>query len=134
MDGGRCGVCRKLICGYSRAGKTTYAKQFENVIHLDDFRGFPLAERYKRLTDYVSTLSGDIVVEGIFHTADSRRKLLQSFGEGYRVCLWIDTDLDIIAQRMSGGKLKDRRLVAPAFFEPPSYSEGWDKIIIIRNC
>ena len=116
-----------LICGRSRAGKTTYAKQFKNVIHLDSF-GLP-PESYQKLLLKMVTYD-DIIVEGIYDTAELRMQLLQAYqGPGDRICIWLDTPLDIIAERY--GRFLPKK--HPYSFEPPTYDEGWDQITIIRK-
>ena len=117
----------KLICGRSRAGKTTYSKQFKNVIHLDTCGKFP--ESYQKLLLKIDT-NDDIIVEGIYDTADLRMQLLQAYqGPGDRICIWLDTPLDVIAERFGSFLTKKH----PYPFEPPTYDEGWDLITIIRK-
>lgn len=116
-----------LICGRSRAGKTTYSKQFEDVIHLDNYGSAP--NSYPRVLKKVADAEGKVVVEGIYDTAGLRTELLKAYrGNGKKVCTWINTPLDIIESRFHP-RFKPRSLPHP--FEPPTYSEGWDEIIII---
>lgn len=113
----------KLICGRSRAGKTTYAKKYDNVIHLDSY-GMP-PQSYPRVLTKLG--DGDVVVEGIYDTAELRTELLNAYkGQGKRVCIWLDTPLDVIKGRFFHVPSKH-----PYPFEPPTYSEGWDEIIVI---
>ena len=116
----------KLICGMSRAGKTTYSKQFEDVIHLDYCGGITTC--YDRALEKVSKANENVIIEGVYNTADRRMALLSAYnGDGKRVCVWLNTDLDIIASRTFD------RIPKPTHFEPPTLDEGWDEIIIIRG-
>ena len=53
-----------LICGLPNAGKTTYSRQFENVIHLDDFRKNHLIGDlcFQDCKDIVLNNDGDICI------------------------------------------------------------------------
>lgn len=116
-----------LICGRSRSGKTTYAKRFENVIHLDSFGILP--KNYGKVLDKVSTIDYDIVIDGIYDTAKARTDLLDAYkSTGERICIWIDTPIDVIESRFAIVPSKH-----PYPFEPPTFFEGWDEIIIIRG-
>lgn len=71
----------------------------------------------------------DVVVEGIYNTAERRKSLLEAYkGDGEKICIWIDTPLDVIKKRLF------IQLPSTAFnFEPPTLNEGWDSITIITN-
>ena len=72
---------------------------------------------------------GDVVVEGIYDTAELRTELLNSYkGQGEKICVWLDTPLDVIKSRFFHVPPKH-----PYPFEPPTLDEGWDEIIIIRG-
>lgn len=117
----------KLICGRSRAGKTTYSKQFADVIHLDYCGG--ILTCYDKVNEKVSCQDGDVIVEGIYDTAEKRTALLNAYkGEGKKICIWLDTPIDVIEARY--WKWKPRTFPTP--FEPPTSAEGWDEIIIRR--
>lgn len=114
-----------LICGCSRVGKTTYSQAFDNVIHLDDV-GIP-QERYAIVNRLLVSLNGDIVVEGIYDRASLRIALLNAYkGIGKR-CIWLDPSEEEVRSRPWGRK----HGFSKHSFEPPTYSEGWDEIIII---
>lgn len=119
-----------LICGYSRAGKTTYAERYDHVIHMDMIPGFSFAEKYKNTADYIRGKK-DVVVEGVFHTQEGRIALLSACEDDEKICVWINIDLDTIALRATGGRSSDHKYVLPTGFEAPSIDEGWDKIMII---
>ena len=115
----------KLICGKSRAGKTTFAQRYKDVIHLDSYGRPP--DSYEKLLPQVAQLTGDITIEGIFDTADLRRRLLDTYQGTGAVCIWIDTPQDVINGRYFRPPTK------PHTFEPPQLSEGWSEIITIIN-
>ena len=118
----------KLICGRSRSGKTTYSRQFRNVMHLDTYGVHP--KSYPKCLEAVASHEGDLIIDGIFDTAERRKALLQAYkGGNPKICIWIDTPLEVIEERIR--KYSRRELPDP--FEPPTYSEGWDEIRIIRN-
>lgn len=106
------------------AGKTTYSKRFEKVLHLDDF--WPKC--YDRILNRVAELD-DVVIDGIYNTAEQRGTLIAHYkGESPKTCIWIDTPEEIIGDR-------HRRLGFHAIhrpFEPPTTDEGWDEIIRIE--
>lgn len=111
----------KLICGVSRAGKTTYSQQFDNVIHLDDM-GKPL-ERYANVNKLVATMD-DVVVEGIYDTPQLRIALLQAYKGKDRVCIFLDPPVEKMIGRKHFTKKHE--------FIDPTYNEGWDKIIRVE--
>lgn len=112
----------RLICGRSRAGKTTYSQRFDNVVHLDDMSK-RCGERYPKVLEIVSGVTDDITVEGIYELASQRMELLKAYqGEG-AVCIWLDTPVDVIKARAM--------TVLPRTFEPPTKAEGWDEVIRI---
>ena len=111
-----------LVCGRSRAGKTTYCERYRSVLHLDSYGLHPFSS--SRLLEKIEHADGDIVVDGIFDKAERRRALLYAYkGGGPYICIWLDTPLDVIESRFCKGA----RL--PHIFEPPTYAEGWDEII-----
>lgn len=110
-----------LICGLPRAGKTTYSQRYDNVIHLDDYE----CDRYQKCIE-MARQSGDIVIEGLF-TRTRIRRLLREAYQGRAVCIWVDTPLKVRQQR-KGYSPKNSE-----YFEPPTYNEGWDEIIIVMG-
>ena len=112
-----------LICGHPRAGKTTYSKQFEGVckiLHLD------YCGRYGGVIQSVQHLHGDIVVEGVYNKAEQRKALIRAYHGRHTKCIWLDTPLEVRQTREGYRKHNE-------YFEPPTYSEGWDEIIIIGD-
>lgn len=111
-----------LICGHSRAGKTTYSKQFDcPIIHLDELGStHNVISKVKRITD-------DVVVEGVFHDAHNRAELIRAYNGDYSRCIWLDTAREVREKRLGYTLRKDYP------FPAPTLSEGWDEIIIIRG-
>ena len=110
-----------LICGLPRAGKTTYSQRFEGkckVLHTD-FCGFQAAKETARHT------TEDIVVEGVYSTVRQRTHLAQAYKGNGKRCIWLDTPLEVRSKR------PNFHMYSHMTFEPPTYSEGWDEIIII---
>jgi len=110
-----------LICGHPRAGKTTYSKRFDNVIHLDDSGSTQnVLQKVRRITD-------DVVVDGVYYSPKQRKELLNAYkGQGFR-CICLDTPKEVREERY-GHKIKHDYP-----FLIPSFDEGWDEIIIIRG-
>ena len=109
-----------LICGHTRAGKTTYSQRFDNVIHFDDIRS------RSKVIKAVTEADSDIVVEGIYYAPEHRAELCNAYN-GFTRCIFIDTPDEIRAKRMG------RKILHPYPFLKPTYDEGWDEIIVIRG-
>ena len=110
-----------LICGHSRAGKTTYSQRYEcEVLHFDAICN------YQTIIDQVRKADGDIVVEGIYFDPRNRANLCKAYN-GKTVCILIDTPTEVRAKRMG------RKILHPYPFGVPTYEEGWDEIVVIRG-
>lgn len=110
-----------LICGLPRAGKTTYSVRYKDVfpvLHLDE-RG------YWGISRKVSTLS-DAVVEGVYNTAEQRKKLLQNYNGIHTKCYWLNTPTEVKKTRWGYSTSCEYP------FEPPTTDEGWDEVITIE--
>lgn len=115
-----------LICGLPNSGKTTYSKQFKNVVHFDDFgyKVFEIVEKGK----------GDFTVEGVFLLRSMRTKLLKAYkGNGKRSCIWLDVSPEECVKRENRNRAKYLIWNCHSVFEPPTLDEGWDELIIIRG-
>lgn len=117
-----------LICGLSRAGKTTYSSLFENVIHLDEcimgFHGGPYTGVLKCLADIGDK---DVVVEGIYDTPERRSRLIDGYmGNGPFKCIWMNTPDEV--RRTRNGHFGTEK-----HFDPPTTDEGWDEIVVIDH-
>ena len=120
-----------LICGIPNAGKTTYAKRFENVINFDRVKGTNKQMR-ERVLEMVKE-NPSAVVEGVYHKAEDRRNLIKAAGSGK--VIWLDTPTDECVRREKAYRKRPTLLVEACarHFEPPTLDEGWDEIIIIRG-
>lgn len=113
-----------LICGCSRAGKTTYSKKYDDVIHLDGLAK-KLADRYAMALSMART-DKNLVFDGIYDRADLRSALVDAYQGDTCICVWIDTTRDVIRSRI--------KIPYPHnTFEPPTFEEGWDEIIRINR-
>ena len=118
-----------LICGVGCAGKTTFSKAFDPVIHLDEV-GLPW-ERYSKVNEKVAEINDDVVVEGIYNHTELRVELLKAYGGDGSKCIWLDPPKHILEEHA-----KKRHIHMTKHhmnFEPPTLDEGWDEIIIIRG-
>ena len=115
-----------LICGISSAGTTTYSKQFDNVIHLDDYRSFHACN------NEVSKITNDTYLEGVYITKQMRMDLLKKVPEGFhKKCIFLNTSLDE-ALRCKLKYRADKLMIEQSkILEPPTYDEGWDEIVTI---
>ena len=108
-----------MVCGLPNAGKTTYSKRFQNVVHYDDYAHLPKAERD-------SIFRAASCVEGIFNSRRGRMSVLDGRSG---TCIWIDTPAEVCASRGNDTTV----WCHAAMFEPPTYDEGWSDIWIVRN-
>ena len=126
-----------LICGRCNAGKTTYSMRFDDVIHLD-LVARSGRERYPKILELVSQRTDDVVVDGVYEKTEYRTDLINAYkGNGTR-CIWLDTPVEIIAERSiprcARSHVKPHGFIAiPRHFDEPTLDEGWDEIIIIRG-
>ena len=109
-----------LICGYPRAGKTTYSERFDcPVVHLDE------CHTHARVLDKIRRVDGDIVVDGIYYRPQHRRELIGAYGGKDTRCIFLDTPREVREKRMG----HEIRHEYP--FPVPMLDEGWDEIIVI---
>ena len=119
-----------LITGIPNAGKTTYSKRFDNVIHFDEVKG---RDRRNKVVSAVVD-NNNICVEGVYGTPKERIPLIQA-SDTYNVCIWLDTSVEECVYREVHGRNRSERLVQWAYEEyiPPTLDEGWDEIRIIKD-
>ena len=110
-----------LICGHPRAGKTTYSKRFDNVIHLDEVHST------QKVIQKIRTISGDVVVEGIYYRPTERRELIKAYKGNRTRCICLNTSKEVREQRCG------HRIKHDYPFLLPTYEEGWDEIIITED-
>lgn len=96
-----------LICGYPRAGKTEYSKQFENVIHTDDYmEKYDFKEViYKILEDIKD--KDDWVIEGI-QCVRLFRKMLQTGESLPEKVIWISSKYQADKKHKGVRKMLDK--------------------------
>lgn len=118
-----------LVCGLPSSGKTTYSQQFSNVIHRDEYPD--------TFCDLVAKAEGDVVAEGVYNTQKIRERFLKVIAtkKVKKVCIWIDTPMEICLEREKKGRKRGDFLIMNAArqFESPSYDEGWDEIWVVQN-
>ncbi len=119
-----------LIIGIPNSGKTTYSKQYQNVVHFDDVWS-------RNIYDYLVNVikeNNDVCIEGVFGNCENRKKLVEQSSKE-NICIWLDTSLEICLEREKTGRKRSEHLVLWQHedFEPPTFQEGWDKIIIIKD-
>lgn len=122
-----------LIIGVPNAGKTTFSKNFKNVLHADEIRPTKEVPFMKAVCNAVSEADA-ICVEGLFMTARHRRPVVEAYkGNDEKVCVWLNYPLEECIAREDRGRkealVRDSHMV----FEPPTYEEGWDRIVIITG-
>lgn len=115
-----------LICGIPNAGKTTYSKQFKNVLHQDDIGTID------NIVNRIKQIDGDVIIEGYFGTSEIRKQVLSAY-HGNANCIFIDISIEESIQRESRHRHPSILRNASMRFETPSLNEGWNKIIIIKG-
>lgn len=120
-----------LICGLPNAGKTTFSKRYDNVIHLDDVK--PQGKAPTKVIHDLVAEQGDVCVEGTYLVARQRRELAKAYNGERKVCIWLDTPYEECIARENRGRSNALFRFGQQAFEPPTISEGWDEIIRITN-
>ena len=115
-----------LICGLPNAGKTTYSKRYDNALHQDDIGTID------RIIKAVGQTDGDVFIEGYFGRKDQRSRVRSSY-KGFARCIFIDISVEESIRREDRNRNEHILRNAARFFEPPTYDEGWDEIIIIED-
>ena len=120
-----------LIIGLPNAGKTTYSKQFKNVLHLDDFPW----NKFLNCNEAVRLVDDDVVIDGIYNLRCRRERLLEAVRDKSekKVCIWVDTPLEECIKRSVFGRSERIVRDGARMFQPPTYDEGWDEIIIVKD-
>ena len=115
-----------LICGLPNAGKTTYSKRYDNALHQDDIGTID------RIIKAIGQTDGDVFIEGYFGRKDQRSRVRSSY-QGRARCIFIDISVEESIKRENRNRNAQILRNAARFFEPPTYDEGWDEIIIIED-
>jgi len=114
-----------LICGLPNAGKTTYSKQYNCVLHQDEIGAVSKIIKMIEHKNYV-------VIEGYFGNRTERNRVREAHN-GYTKCIYLDISVEESIEREDRNRNPQILRNAARFFEPPSLDEGWDEIIIIRG-
>lgn len=120
-----------LICGIPNAGKTTYSRKFDNVIHHDSLL-LTTQERY-RYTIEKAKQSEDICIDGMYGEKKRRVELLDALKDYTKTCIWMDTPVEKCIKRENRRRPDHLILHYAKTFEPPTFDEGWDEIIVIGD-
>lgn len=115
-----------MICGLPNAGKTTFSKRYKNALHYDEIGTL------SNVVKAIEKASGDVVIEGYFGTSDERKKVISAY-DGKTRCIFIDIPSEESIRREDRNRNPQIIKNASRFFETPSYSEGWDEIIVIGD-
>lgn len=115
-----------MICGLPNAGKTTLSYQYDNALHQDDIGTID------RIIRAIAQTSGDVIIEGYFGRQDERRRVISSY-KGKTKCIFLDITVDESISRENRNRHPQMLRNAARFFEPPTYDEGWDEIIVLRG-
>lgn len=113
-----------LICGISRAGKTTFSKLFDNVIHLDDYINSKNCYDNVIKDIHNGIICDGVTLEGCYNKATKRVELIKNIRSDYYRCIWLNTSKE---------KIKSRTVYVYMSFEQPTLEEGWDEIQIIND-
>ncbi len=116
-----------VIIGVPNAGKTTYSKRYDNVIHLDD------VGRTERICELIRQMGDDVIVEGAFASPSRRERLINAYTGNHKRCVFLDVTFEESVRREDRGRPNWMLRNAFKHFEPPTLDEGWDEIIIIRG-
>lgn len=117
-----------LICGIPNAGKTTYSnKHYPAALHND-----ALVRNGQNVVEIIRDAAGDICIEGVFSSPMHRRPIADAYA-GRKVCIWLDTSLEDCLRRENRNRSERLLKMYHRCFQPPSYDEGWDEIIIEKG-
>ena len=120
-----------IICGIPNAGKTTYSVQYDSVVHFDGL-DTTTKKKYDRLKELAR--NGNAVLEGVFGDKRRRTELIECCPlEERKVCIWLDTAVEECVRRENRNRPTNMIRHHAKVFQPPTYAEGWDEIIIIKT-
>ena len=115
-----------MICGLPNAGKTSLVSKYDNVLHQDEIGTID------RIIRAINQMHGDVIIEGYFGTKEARQKVRSSY-KGKAKCLFIDITVEESIKRENRNRHPQMLRNAARFFEPPTYEEGWDEILVLRG-
>ena len=115
-----------MICGLPNAGKTSLSSKYGNVLHQDEIGTID------RIISAINQMHGDVIIEGYFGRTDERQRIISSY-KGKAKCLFIDITVEESIKRENRNRRPQMLRNAARFFEPPTYDEGWDEILVLRG-
>lgn len=127
-----------LICGLPNAGKTTYSKQYKNVIHLDDYK-IKYRDRWQDACfKTLRQMKNSMCMEGLAISKEFRKSLVNiAKARNYNtICIFIDTPVDVCIKRCDlndKGVPKQNIVLYGKLINRPTLEEGWDELKIINN-
>ena len=115
-----------LVCGLPNAGKTTFCKKYDNVIHLDSMGHSTYEERFNECIIIAVNNSGDIVIDGNFYSKRIRKNMISALNQQQckKVCIWINTPLETCLKRADSGG-RSREIV--------NHINKWDELIMLNG-
>ena len=123
-----------LICGLPNAGKTTYSRRYDNVIHFDTVPARVGDTQYDACNRLAAETAGDVCVEGVYNQRKTRAGLLAACRDkSPKVCVFIDTPPDVCAARETRNRPAGLIRAHNKTLQRPDLSEGWDEIITITE-
>lgn len=122
-----------LICGIPNAGKTTLSKYFRNRVHSDDIK-LHGRSRISYICNLIELSDDNICIEGVFGLSRDRIRFIQA-SKGRKTCIWVDTPEEICIEREKNYRGRPLTIIFgnARTFQPPTYSEGWDRIIKVHD-
>lgn len=115
-----------MICGLPNAGKTTLSERYENALHQDEIGTI------SNVIKAIEQIDDDVIIEGYFGKCEERKNVLSAYN-GKTKCLFIDISVEESIRRENRNRHPQILRNAARFFEPPTFDEGWNEIIIIRG-
>ena len=101
------------------------------MVHFDDIQHRTSEDIFRNCAEIVRNAPDDIIVEGVYGTRKRRAELLRA-SHGKKVCIWLDTPVDVCIARENRNRPTAIITIHAHRFEPPTLDEGWDEIRIVR--
>ena len=128
-----------MMCGLSRAGKTTYAQKLaeetgavlvcrDDELYFNQSMGFFAAELIAQQKVHELLKNGKSVIYDSMALVPGERQMILNrcrTQDCKTVCVFVNTPREVIEQR--GGRIPYEALI------PPTDNEGFDEIIVINN-
>lgn len=97
---------------------------------MDDVR-----PKYKPVTEVIEDMvseQDDVCVEGTYLAVRQRRKLLSAYKGDRKICIWLNTPLDVCIARENRGRKDGLHIMCAKAIQPPTLDEGWNEIIVLK--